>query len=106
MDIRHRFVEGAIWVECFDEDKIVAYVKFIMHKDDNLRSASTTVFPGYYRRGLATQMYLHAHNLGYKIRPSCMQSDEGKRMWKGFRKAEHPFVQFSRWERLLKRFKC
>lgn len=100
MDITHKVVEDALWVECFAGYELAAYVKFIVD-DVNIVSASTFVMPSYRGAKLATQLYMYAHNLGYKIQPSSMQSDAGKLMWKAFRKANLPFVQPTRWERFI-----
>lgn len=107
MDIRHRFEsEHVLWIECFLDDKVVAYIKFVMYADDNLRSTATSVNITMRGQKIATQMYMYAHELGYKIKPSALQSDHGKLMWKGFKKNNLPFVQLSRWEKFKQYIKC
>lgn len=83
--------DSETWIKCYEGEDLVGYIKFILYKDGYRRSASTYVMPDSRGKGIATQMYLYAHSLGYKIRPSTLQSEEGRLMWNKFRKERQPF---------------
>lgn len=100
MDIRHEFIEDALWIEVLIDDKLAGYIKFLFHKKGYIWSASTMVMPSFRGSKIATLMYMHAHNLGYEIRPSTDQTPQGKAMWQAFRKAKLPFVRSTWWQRL------
>jgi len=105
MRIDHRLTNDAIWIECYDRaTEPVAYIKFMADHNNVLWSASTYVNWSYRGRKLATQMYMYAHDLGYQIKPSSLQTPEGKLMWKQFRKARLPFVKPTLWDRVKKMF--
>lgn len=50
----------------------------------NLKSFSTRVSDEYQRKGVATELYKYASELGNDIIPSTDQSYKGKGMWQGF----------------------
>jgi hypothetical protein len=100
MDIRYRFTDDGLWIEAYEGLRLAGYVKFIFHKKDYIWSASTLVMPSFRGSKVATLIYLYAHDLGYEIRPSKMQTPEGKLMWKGFKRAKLPFVRPTLLERI------
>lgn len=52
-----------------------------------LESQQTEVEPEYKNQGVASTMYAYAKMLGNDVKPSPYQSDEGKDMWKSWRKS-------------------
>ncbi len=77
-------------VKLFDQQtkKELAWVDFLVksRKEDGeqyLESVYTYVNPANRGQGLSKVMYQYANSLGNDIRPSELQTDMGKSMWKG-----------------------
>ena len=54
--------------------------------EDYLRASYTYVNPPYRSKGIAKQMYIFVNEIGNDIKPSELQTDLGKGMWKGLEK--------------------
>lgn len=101
MLIRHESRDdGSLWVKVYEDDTEMGYIKFVSFKKNVLESASTYIYGDYRWRGLATKMYLYVYELGYQVRPSPIQTDEGKAMWKAFRKKRLPFIRQNLFQRI------
>lgn len=49
-------------------------------------------------------MYSFAHELGYRIKPSPLQTDLGRKMWNSFRRQKLPFAKETKFEYIGRRF--
>jgi len=58
----------------------VGWVNF-ENKDDRLEALDLSIQPAHRRRGIATEMYRFARELGNDIQPSKMQTGMGKQFW-------------------------
>jgi hypothetical protein len=101
MQIRHRRLEDRLWVEAIIDNRVIAWASFVLNEKKYLWSASTFVEPKYRRAKVAKQIYMYAHNLGYEIRPSGLQTDAGRLMWKSFKKQRLPFAKLNIFERII-----
>ena len=98
-------IRDEIWITAFNLNKLqVGHVKFV-RSGDHIFSASVVVDWDYRKQGIATAMYVFAHEMGYKIRPSEIQSTDGQNMWKAFRKKKLPFTAETFLERLTRQYK-
>ena len=77
-------------IRCYDGAKLIGKVNFevrILAGKKWLESQMTEV-DGYYKnKGIASTMYAYAKMLGNDIKPSKYQSDDGKDMWKAWKKS-------------------
>lgn len=83
------------------DNKIVAQVNFFKN-GDHLIAGYVNVEPEYRGQGLASTMYSFVHEIGKKIKPSKLQSDQGKLMWKKFRENKLPFTKETFFERITR----
>ena len=58
----------------------VGWVNF-ENKDDHLEALDLTIQPAHRRKGIATEMYRFARELGNDIAPSKLQTTKGKQFW-------------------------
>ena len=58
----------------------VGWVNF-ENKDDRLEALDLSIQPAHRRRGIATEMYRFARELGNDIAPSRLQTGMGKQFW-------------------------
>ena len=84
-------------VKAYEGDLEIGEVQFWISRGNKVMSGWTYVHPDYRKQKLASLMYMHAYDLGYTIEPSPCQTDEGKLMWQGFRKAGLPFTKRLTW---------
>jgi len=85
--------DGGIEIEVFDPQEDpelrwpIADVRFKVKHDDTgepfLASLSTGTKERYRRQGLAAAMYNFARMLGNEVRPSRLQTDQGRAFWQG-----------------------
>lgn len=59
---------------------VVGWVNF-ENKDDNLEALDLDVADKHQRKGIATEMYKFARDLGNSIKPSSKQTGSGKKFW-------------------------
>lgn len=77
-------------IRCYDGDKLIGRANFevrILAGKKWLESQNTQVEGGYTNKGIASTMYAYAKMLGNSIKPSKYQSDDGKAMWKAWKKS-------------------
>ena len=77
-------------VECKDNNKIIAGALFLilnLRSNQWLESVDTWVSDVYKQSGIARTMYAYAKMLGNDVRPSTIQTPDGKAMWKAWRKS-------------------
>jgi len=77
-------------IRCYDGDKLIGKVNFevrVLAGKKWLESQQTQVDGGYTNKGIASTMYAYAKMLGNDIKPSPYQSDDGKAMWKAWKKS-------------------
>lgn len=77
-------------IRCYDGDKLIGRANFevrILAGKKWLESQNTQVEGGYTNKGIASTMYAYAKMLGNTIKPSKYQSDDGKAMWKAWKKS-------------------
>jgi hypothetical protein len=77
-------------VECNDKGRVVAGALFIilnLRSDQWLESVDTWVNNEYQQSGIASTMYAYAKMLGNDVRPSTIQTPDGKAMWKAWKKS-------------------
>ena len=102
MILQCNYTRGDIWITVYNlNENQVAYVKFIQG-DGYISSASVMVDEDYRNQGIATAMYMFAHELGHQIKPSVLQSPPGQKMWKSFRARKLPFAKETFLERLTR----
>jgi len=79
-----------LYIKCFDNNKKIGEAIFAVKGSNNkqwLESYQTKVEPLYQGRDIASTMYAYAKMLGNDIKPSSNQSDQGRGMWKAWRKS-------------------
>jgi hypothetical protein len=78
-------------IKCFDNNKQIALAIFEVKGNEKsqqwLESYQTSVDKSYQGRGIASSMYAYAKMLGNDIKPSSSQSDQGRSMWKAWKKS-------------------
>lgn len=77
-------------IRCYDGSKLIGKVNFevrILAGKKWLESQMTEVDGNYKNKGIASTMYAYAKMLGNDVKPSPYQSDDGKAMWKAWKKS-------------------
>jgi hypothetical protein len=78
-------------IKCFDNNKQIALAIFEVKGNEKnqqwLESYQTSVEKSYRGRGIASSMYAYAKMLGNDVKPSSSQSDQGRSMWKAWKKS-------------------
>jgi predicted GNAT family acetyltransferase len=78
-------------IKCFDNNKQIALAIFEVKGNEKnqqwLESYQTSVDKSYRGRGIASSMYAYAKMLGNDVKPSSSQSDQGRSMWKAWKKS-------------------
>lgn len=107
-DFEMKFIENrdtlAVNTTSLSTGKLVASVNFF-HNGKYVIPAYVNVNPEYRRLGLASEMYSFVHQIGRKIKPSDLQSEDGKNMWKGFRAKGLEFAKETKMETFVRKFK-
>lgn len=67
-------------IEAFAGKNMIAWVNFEAH-GEALEALDLSVDESYRRKGIASQMYAFAKELGNSISPSKMQTELGKKFW-------------------------
>lgn len=62
----------------------IASFRFIARPDGSMYSSSSGVDPRYQRQGIATEVYRFVRSLGNSIKPSSLQTDQGRAMWQAW----------------------
>jgi GNAT superfamily N-acetyltransferase len=62
----------------------IASFRFIARPDGYMYSSSSGVDPRYQRQGIATEVYRFVRSLGNSIKPSKLQTDQGRAMWQAW----------------------
>jgi hypothetical protein len=79
---------GTLTITAYDKNKKIGQAQFTDHfEKSGLESLSTDVDPAYQRQGIASTMYAYARMLGNTIHPSILQTKQGEKMWKGWKKS-------------------
>jgi hypothetical protein len=79
---------GTLTITAYDKNKKIGMAQFTDHfEKSGLESLSTDVDPAYQRQGIASTMYAYARMLGNTIHPSIVQTKQGEKMWKGWKKS-------------------
>lgn len=79
-----------LMIRCYDGTKLIGNVNFevrMLAGKKWLESQQTQVEGGYTNKGIASTMYAYAKMLGNDVKPSPYQSDDGKAMWKAWKKS-------------------
>ena len=67
-------------VEIFVDDKNIGYAKF--NRDgDYVKADSISLQPMWRRKGISTLLYTELEKIGLKIKPSDLQTADGKAFW-------------------------
>ena len=79
---------GTLTITAYDKNKKIGIAQFTDHfEKSGLESLNTDVDPAYQRQGIASTMYAYARMLGNTIHPSIVQTKQGEKMWKGWKKS-------------------
>jgi hypothetical protein len=62
----------------------IASFRFLAKRDGTMYSSTSGVDPEYQRMGIATEVYKFVRSLGNTVRPSTVQTDQGKAMWQAW----------------------
>ena len=62
----------------------IASFRFIARPDGYMYSSSSGVDPRYQRQGIATEVYRFVRGLGNSVKPSKLQTDQGRAMWQAW----------------------
>lgn len=77
-------------IECKDNGRIIAGALLLilnLNSGQWLESVDTWVNDTYQKAGIASTMYAYAKMLGNDVRPSNIQTPDGKAMWRAWRKS-------------------
>ena len=82
--------EPVLYITAYKGNKQVGHVFFELHQRPGSKpwfeSGGTTVESGYEGKGIASTMYAYAKMLGNDVRPSGLQTKQGKNMWTKWKK--------------------
>lgn len=83
--------EPVLYITAYKGNNQVGHVFFELHQRPGSKpwfeSGGTAVESGYEGKGIASTMYAYAKMLGNDVRPSVLQTKQGKNMWTAWKKS-------------------